>query len=142
MVNPDGADTTKSAKVGDKKAKGRTAANSARKRSAFIRNLVHIFEPFPNSRLSSNNDYTTSCAGKERPGSAAGLAEAVELSSISRSTIYREMAEGRFPAARELAPLRVGWLENEIVARHGNRQRRITLAQKPAQAECKIAIAA
>jgi prophage regulatory protein len=40
----------------------------------------------------------------------------LEQTSLSRSTIYREIAGGRFPKQHKLSPGRVGWLRSEIAA--------------------------
>ena len=40
----------------------------------------------------------------------------LEQTSLSRSTIYREIASGRFPKQHKLSPGRVGWLRSEIAA--------------------------
>jgi prophage regulatory protein len=35
---------------------------------------------------------------------------------MKRSWIYREIAEGRFPAPRRIGPRTVGWLRSDVVA--------------------------
>lgn len=34
---------------------------------------------------------------------------------FSRATLYREMEAGRFPKAREIAPRRIAWFEDEVL---------------------------
>jgi prophage regulatory protein len=38
------------------------------------------------------------------------------LGGVSRSTLHRWQAEGKFPARRQVGPRRVGFLEAEVVA--------------------------
>lgn len=42
------------------------------------------------------------------------LKEVVRQTSLSRSEIYRQMAEGRFPKQIKLSPRRVAWRQSEI----------------------------
>jgi prophage regulatory protein len=42
--------------------------------------------------------------------------EVERLSSLSRATIYRGMASGRFPPAIRLSERRVGWRQAEVIA--------------------------
>ncbi|MGZ5918342.1 MAG: helix-turn-helix transcriptional regulator, partial [Hyphomicrobium sp.] len=46
----------------------------------------------------------------------AGLKSVLELTSLSRSTLYREIAGGRFPKPHKLSLGRVGWLRSEVEA--------------------------
>lgn len=46
----------------------------------------------------------------------ADLKRVLDLTSLSRSTIYREIASGRFPSPHKLSLGRVGWLCSEIEA--------------------------
>jgi prophage regulatory protein len=43
------------------------------------------------------------------------LFEVQELTTHSRSTIYRLMNEGRFPSQIKLSKRSVGWVEKEVV---------------------------
>jgi len=42
------------------------------------------------------------------------LGEVLNRTSLSRSCIYEKIAEGEFPAAINLTPRSVGWIESEI----------------------------
>ncbi len=42
------------------------------------------------------------------------MADAIERTGFSRATIYRLMAEGRFPRTIKLSVRAVGWLESDI----------------------------
>ena len=44
------------------------------------------------------------------------LPEVVNRCGISKRTIYRLEAAGRFPARRQLGPRAVGWVESEVRA--------------------------
>ncbi len=44
------------------------------------------------------------------------LKRVLEQTSLSRSTIYREIGRGRFPKPHKLSLGRVGWLRSEIAA--------------------------
>lgn len=44
------------------------------------------------------------------------LSRVLERTSLSRATLYREVAGGRFPKPHRLSPGRVGWLRSEIDA--------------------------
>lgn len=46
-----------------------------------------------------------------------GVKQVLALVPFSRATLYREMEEGRFPKAREIAPRRVAWYEDDVTAR-------------------------
>ena len=45
-----------------------------------------------------------------------GMSQVLALVPFSRSTLYREMEEGRFPKAREIAPRRIAWYEDDVKA--------------------------
>jgi prophage regulatory protein len=45
-----------------------------------------------------------------------GMGQVLSLVPFSRSTLYREMDEGRFPKAREIAPRRIAWYEDDVMA--------------------------
>jgi len=45
-----------------------------------------------------------------------GMPQVLSLVPFSRSTLYREMDEGRFPKAREIAPRRIAWYEDGVMA--------------------------
>ena len=56
---------------------------------------------------------------REVPPSDDGFVDlrlVLELTSLSRSTLYREMASGRFPRPHKLSLGRVGWLRSEVGA--------------------------
>lgn len=42
------------------------------------------------------------------------LGEVMQRTALSRSAIYREISESRFPKSVPLTPKRVAWLESEI----------------------------
>ncbi len=42
------------------------------------------------------------------------LAKVMQITALSRSSIYSFMEKGSFPAAIKLGPRSVGWLEQEI----------------------------
>ena len=46
----------------------------------------------------------------------APLKIVLELTSLSRSTLYREIARRRFPKPHKLSAGKVGWLRSEIEA--------------------------
>lgn len=50
------------------------------------------------------------------PRKMLNLKQVLAIVPISRSTIYREMEEGRFPKAREIAPRRIAWYEDDLAA--------------------------
>ena len=52
--------------------------------------------------------------GPTTGGGFADLKRVREQTSLSRSTIYREVSKGRFPRPRKLSPGRVGWLCSEV----------------------------
>ncbi|PXW23365.1 AlpA family transcriptional regulator [Paraburkholderia caballeronis] len=47
---------------------------------------------------------------------AIRIKQVIEKVSLSQSTIYKMIAEGGFPKPFQLAPNRVGWLEEDIDA--------------------------
>lgn len=49
------------------------------------------------------------------PRKMLGMSQVLSLVPFSRSTLYREMEEGRFPKAREIAPRRIAWYEGDVV---------------------------
>jgi prophage regulatory protein len=50
------------------------------------------------------------------PRKMLGVRHVLALVPFSRRTLYREMDEGRFPKAREIAPRRVAWYEDDVKA--------------------------
>lgn len=42
------------------------------------------------------------------------IAAVLARTSLSQSTLYDEMAAGRFPRSRKLTRNRVGWVESEV----------------------------
>ena len=48
------------------------------------------------------------------PRKMLDLKQVLAIVPFSRSTLYREMDEGRFPKAREIAPQRIAWYEDEV----------------------------
>lgn len=50
----------------------------------------------------------------QTPRKMLNLKQVLALVPFSRSTIYREMEEGRFPKAREIAPRRIAWYEDDV----------------------------
>lgn len=49
------------------------------------------------------------------------LPEVIETTTISRSTLFRMVEKGTFPAPRQIGKRRVGWLSNEVQAWLSNR---------------------
>jgi prophage regulatory protein len=62
-----------------------------------------------NSKPNATNDNLA-------PRKMLNLKQVLAIVPFSRSTIYREMEEGRFPKAREIAPRRIAWYEDELKA--------------------------
>ncbi|MGY4333586.1 prophage regulatory protein [Bradyrhizobium sp. LB7.2] len=52
----------------------------------------------------------------QTPRKMLNLKQVLEIVPFSRSTIYREMEEGRFPRALEIAPRRIAWYEDDVTA--------------------------
>jgi prophage regulatory protein len=50
------------------------------------------------------------------PRKMLSLQQVLAIVPFSRSTLYREMDEGRFPKAREIAPRRIAWYEDDVTA--------------------------
>ncbi|MGY4313711.1 helix-turn-helix transcriptional regulator [Bradyrhizobium sp. JR3.5] len=50
------------------------------------------------------------------PRKMLGMSQVLALVPFSRRTLYREMDEGRFPKAREIAPRRIAWYEDDVTA--------------------------
>jgi prophage regulatory protein len=44
------------------------------------------------------------------------LPTVIARTGLSRSTLYEQMAQGRFPRSVQLGPRAVGWLESEVNA--------------------------
>ena len=44
------------------------------------------------------------------------LSEVIEITTISRSTVFRMVEKGSFPAPRQIGERRVGWLSDEVQA--------------------------
>lgn len=44
------------------------------------------------------------------------LPEVIEITTISRSTLFRMVEKGSFPAPRQIGERRVGWLSDEVQA--------------------------
>jgi len=44
------------------------------------------------------------------------LSEVIEITTISRSTLFRMVEKGSFPAPRQIGERRVGWLSDEVQA--------------------------
>ncbi|MCA1399138.1 AlpA family phage regulatory protein [Bradyrhizobium sp. BRP56] len=53
------------------------------------------------------------------PRKMLGVRQVLALVPFSRATLYKEMDAGRFPKAREIAPRRVAWYEDEVTAWQG-----------------------
>jgi prophage regulatory protein len=49
-----------------------------------------------------------------RPSRLIRLPEVIKRVSLSRSSIYKKMSEGRFPRSRPLGPKCAVWVESEI----------------------------
>lgn len=45
-----------------------------------------------------------------------GIKQVLALVPFSRATLYNEMGAGRFPKAREIAPRRIAWYEEDVKA--------------------------
>lgn len=52
----------------------------------------------------------------QSPRKMLNLKQVLAIVPLSRSTIYREMEEGRFPKAREIAARRIAWYEDDVAA--------------------------
>ncbi|MCA6098894.1 helix-turn-helix transcriptional regulator [Bradyrhizobium australafricanum] len=50
------------------------------------------------------------------PRKMLGVRQVLAIVPFSRATLYKEMDAGRFPKAREIAPRRVAWYEEDITA--------------------------
>lgn len=61
----------------------------------------------------------------QSPRRMLNLKQVLAIVPFSRSTIYREMEEGRFPKAREIAPRRIAWYENDVTAWQLNLDRKV-----------------
>jgi prophage regulatory protein len=59
------------------------------------------------------HDENTAPAGLRK---MLGLSQVLALVPFSRTTLYREMCEGRFPKAREIASRRIAWYEDDVKA--------------------------
>jgi prophage regulatory protein len=57
---------------------------------------------------------TQACPAAHAKCSASG--RCLRLSPFSRTTLYQEMGAGRFPKAREIAPRRGAWHEDDVKA--------------------------
>lgn len=44
------------------------------------------------------------------------LSEVMEITTFSRTTLFRMVKKGSFPAPRQIGERRVGWLSNEVQA--------------------------
>ena len=60
------------------------------------------------------------CCGEDR---LLRTPEVIEMTGISRATIYRKMAEGLFPQSVRLGPNAVAWRLSEILAWIASRPR-------------------
>lgn len=40
--------------------------------------------------------------------------QVIAISARSSTSLWRDVKQGRFPAPRQLGPLRIGWLRSEI----------------------------
>ncbi|MBR1366347.1 helix-turn-helix transcriptional regulator [Bradyrhizobium ottawaense] len=52
----------------------------------------------------------------QTPRKMLNLKQVLEIVPFSRATLYREMDEGRFPKAREIAPRRIAWYADDVTA--------------------------
>ena len=52
---------------------------------------------------------------REKPPTILRLPQVVALTGLSRSTIYRRVAHGEFPAQVQISERAVGWREDEVV---------------------------
>jgi prophage regulatory protein len=59
--------------------------------------------------------------------------EVIQRTRLSRSTIYRKMKAGTFPAPLDLSENRIGWMESEIETWVGSRKRRGTVVRLPVE---------
>lgn len=53
---------------------------------------------------------------QQTPRKMLNLRQVLAIVPFSRSTLYREMEDGRFPKAREIAPRRIAWYEDDVKA--------------------------
>lgn len=54
------------------------------------------------------------------------IKEVMDLTGLSRATIYREIKRGKFPSSVELSAGAVGWMSDEVDQWFEERPRRIT----------------
>lgn len=54
--------------------------------------------------------------GQLTPESIIDLKDVIELTTLSKSTIYRKMAAGTFPSNRKLSVNRAGWRTANVLA--------------------------
>ncbi len=66
--------------------------------------------------MRESHDLLWASAGPCAVDGFADLKCVMEQTSLSRSTIYREVASGRFPKPHKLSLGRVGWLRSEVEA--------------------------
>ncbi|WP_143279188.1 AlpA family phage regulatory protein [Bradyrhizobium sp. C9] len=60
------------------------------------------------------------------PRKMLSMRQVLAIVPFSRRTLYREMDEGRFPKAREIAPRRVAWYEDDVTAWQGELDRKVS----------------
>jgi prophage regulatory protein len=62
---------------------------------------------------------------QQTPRKMLNLKQVLAIVPFSRSTLYREMEDGRFPKAREIAPRRIAWYSDELTAWQADLDRRL-----------------
>lgn len=53
---------------------------------------------------------------EQTPRKMLNLKQVLAIVPFSRSTLYREIEERRFPKAREIAPRRIAWYQDDVMA--------------------------
>ena len=65
-------------------------------------------------RQERRSDDTSGRAGRGRPRPHTAVSTGVSPHGLSRSTVYRRLAEGAFPNPVQLGARAVGWVESEV----------------------------
>jgi prophage regulatory protein len=60
------------------------------------------------------------------PRKMFGMRQVLALVPVSRTTLYNETEAGRFPKAREIAPRRIAWYEDDVRAWQESLDQRLT----------------
>ncbi|SDC02112.1 transcriptional regulator, AlpA family [Bradyrhizobium brasilense] len=60
------------------------------------------------------------------PRKMLGVRQVLAIVPFSRATLYKEMDAGRFPKAREIAPRRIAWYEDDVTAWQAELDRKVS----------------